>query len=395
MLRSPVLGVVVVLACGCGATIDYRGYAAADARAFVFPPALSEQKAGNAVSLAAEPEVYLQSVNERHLLTVRPFLRLDPIDRQRSHWDIRRADYVATFTSFELGVGAGIFHWGVLESYGLTDVINQADYVEDLDRSQKLGQPYLSLGWLPGSWAVRFYALPFFRKPTFPGPSGRLRFGAVVDPDDAIFEAALGEWHPGFAMRISGTAGDLDLGLGLFSGTSREPRFVAKLTEPGVVAAYDLSHQASLDVSWALGPVALKAEGMARLWSEELRFFWAGGAGLDWTAFDIAGTGIDLTLAAEFLYDARPDDAPVTFFEHDVFFGFRLAFNDTDGTAVLGGTITDVTDGRSYVRLAVQRRFGDHWQAFLELHSFLGARGALESTLLADHHGEAHLAYFF
>ncbi len=392
MLRAALL--VLVLS-GCGATFEYRGFTAADGRAFPFRPISRDQARGNGVSLVAAPEVALASENEHHLVTLRPFLRLDPIDRQRSHWDVRRADYVLHSGSLELGLGAGQFRWGVLESYSLVDVINQSDYVEDLDRSEKLGQPYAELGFLPGDWGIRLFVLPYFRKAIFPGEEGRLRLGGVVDPHQAIYETPLEEWQPSFALRVSGAIGEVDLGIGLFSGVSREPRFVAQLTEPTIVAAYDLAHQASLDLRWTHDAFALKLETMARLWSKELRFFFAAGGGIEYTFFDIAGSGVDLSLAAEYLFDGRPIEAPVTFFQNDAFLGFRIAVNDTGSTTITGGAITDVTDLRTYLRLGVNRRFDAHWTVNLELNAFLGNRKGLESALLADHYGQLRIAYFF
>jgi hypothetical protein len=391
-MRALLAGVIL---CGCGASFEYRGFTAADGRAFPFRPIQRDQSWGNAVSLVAEPEVSLASGDGSHVATVRPFLRLDPIDRQRSHWDVRRADYVLSAGSFELGLGAGIFRWGVLESYSAVDVINQADYLEDLDRSEKVGQPYASIGYLPGDFAVRAYVLPYFRAARFPGENGRLRLGGVVDTGERIFETPLAEWQPSFALRVSGAIGEVDLGLGFFSGVSREPRFVAQLTEPTVVAAYDLAHQASIDLQWTHGPFALKLEALGRLWSLERRFFFAAGGGLEYTFFDIGGSGIDLSLAAEYLFDGRPIEAPVTFFQNDVFLGFRIAFNDTDGTQIFGGGITDVTDLRSYLRLGADRRLGDHFKLALELNAFLGNRKGLESALLADHYAQLRIAYFF
>jgi hypothetical protein len=385
----------LALLSGCGASFEVRGFTAADGRAFPFRPIQRDQAWGNAVSLVAEPEVSLASENGEHVATVHPFLRLDPIDRQRSHWDVRRADYVFSSGSFELGMGAGIVRWGVLESYSAVDVINQADYLEDLDRSEKLGQPYASIGYLPGDFSLRAYVLPYFRTAKFPGEKGRLRLGGVVDPAEEIFETPLAEWQPSFALRASGAIGEVDLGLGFFSGVSREPRFVAQLTEPTVVAAYDLAHQASFDLQWTHGPFALKLEALARLWSEERRILFAAGAGVEYTFFDMAGSGVDFSLAAEFLYDSRPIEAPVTFFQNDVFVGFRIAFNDVSGTQIFGGGITDVIDYRSYLRIGADRRFGEHFKVDLELNAFLGNRKGLESALLADHYAQLRIAYFF
>lgn len=383
----------LVAVTGCGASIDYRGYSAADGRAFVAPPKYEDQASGNGVSLVAEPELYL--VNDDHLVTVRPFLRFDPFDEQRTHWDLRRADYVLTLGNWELGAGLGQFRWGVLEAFRVADVLNQIDYVEDFDGSQRLGQPYAQVGWLTGDWVLRLYALPYFREATFPGAAGRMRLAAVVDGSDPIYETGYGAWQPSFAARVSGFVGDFDLGFGVFTGVSREARFVARLTEPGVVPAYDLAHQASADVTWSHEGLSVKVETMGRLWSTDLRFFFAVAGGVDYTFFDAFGSGADLTLATEYVHDTRPPDAARSLFTRDAFAGFRLALNDTAGTTVTGGAITDVLDLTTYLSFRAQRRFGTHWKIYLELNAFLGTEGGLESALRNDHHGQLRLAYFF
>lgn len=390
------LGLAAVAVLGLLASADFeaRGFVAADGRLFVLAPGQPEQASGNAVSMVAEPELSLASGDGQHVVTVRPFLRLDPLDSQRSHWDLRRAEYTATFKRSELGLGVGQFRWGVLESYGLSDVINQADYLESLDRSQRLGQPYLQVGWLPGDWAVRLYALPGFRPARFVGERGRLRLAAVVARDEALYETSLGRWQPSAALRITGVLGDFDLGIGLFSGLSREPRLVAQITEDAVVAAYDLMHQASMDLQWTQGALTLKAEGFLRIWSQELSLFWAAGGGFEYSFFDVANSGVDVVVAVEYLHDTRPVTAPVTFFEHDVFMGLRLMANDSAGTQVQGGVIVDVRDGQSYVRVQAARRIGEHWKLFGSVNAFVGPRGQLQSTLLREHYAELRIVYY-
>ena len=70
--------------------------------------------------------------------------------------------------------------------------------------------------------------------------------------------------------------------------------------------------------------------------------------------FKIAGNA-NFSLAAEFLFDTRPVDAPPTFFNHDGFFGVRLAVNDTASTEVLAGGLVDVLDGSTFAKAGVSQ----------------------------------------
>ena len=385
---------LLLLVTACAMPVRSSGYVAADGRAFVQRPSYSGQEQGTGVSLVAEPQFDAKSESGTHKLTVRPFYRLDPNDEKRSHADVRQADYRISMEHVELGVGVSTFSWGVLESYRPVDVLNQTDFVEAIDGSAKLGQPYAEVGWVGESTSLKLYYLPYFRERTFQGVRGRLRFPAVVNTDAPQFETPLKQWHPSGAARFAVNAGNFDFGLGLFSGLSREPRFIAELTSGEIIPRYDLMQQGSADVQWTVGAFAFKAEGFLRLWSRALRPFGGGGAGVDYTFFALVGNA-DISLAGEFLFDTRPLEAPTTFFEHDGFLGLRVAVNDTAGTEILSGVIRDVLDGSTFARLQASRRFGEHWKAYAGANLFFGPTGKLRSSFLQDDYVHARLAYFF
>jgi hypothetical protein len=384
-----------LVALGCGASnVQTGGYVAADGRGFWLKPKYPGQLPGNAVSLVAEPEVSIKTEDGDHALTARPFYRLDPIDERRSHADVRRADYRLSLEHLQVGAGVGHVSWGVLESYRPTDVVNQTDFVESPDGSAKLGQPYAELAWVDELASIRFYYLPYFRERTFPGLRGRLRFPVTIDTDSAQFESSLGPWQPSGAVRFAVSKGDLDLGLNLFTGLSREPRFIVELTSGSVAPRYDRMHQGSADVQWTVGPFVLKGEGFVRAWTDDLRAFVGGGAGIDYTFFKLFGES-DLSLAGEFLFDTRPSAAAPTFFEHDAFAGLRFALNDTASTELLAGVITDVVDLSTFTRTQLARRFGDHWRLSVGANLFVTTPGKLEGSLRRDNHATARVAYFF
>ncbi|MCA9623906.1 MAG: hypothetical protein KC731_33015 [Myxococcales bacterium] len=370
------------------------GHVAADGRVFFAEPIHPGQKRGDAVSLVVEPELSLHIDDTEHRFTVRPFYRLDPIDPNRSHFDLRKAQYQLSIAGWEAGLGVGQFSWGGLDIHRPSDVVNQIDFVERIDGTEKLGQPYAELGYVGGRAALRLYYLPYFRDRTFQGIQGRLRFPVAV-AGDPVYESDFGRWHPGAALRFTIVLGDLDLGLGGFTGLSRDPRFIAERTTGEIIPRYDISHQGSADLQWSLGPVTLKAEGFVRAWSQELHLFGGAGVGLDYTLSDIAESGVDLTFLAEGYYDSRPPEAPVTFFDHDAFGGLRLAFGDIGDTEVSGGVIADVLDATLFGVARAKRRFGDHWVLSLEGRFFRSPPEKLEAGLIADNHLAGRVAYYF
>ena len=379
---------------GCLPAVQASGHVAADGRLFAYDAKYAGQARGDGVSLVAEPQLEMKSGDGTHTATLRPFYRLDPNDEKRSHADLREGSYRLSTGHLQAGIGVGIFTWGALESYKPTDVLNQTDFVEATDGTAKLGQPYASVGWVGESAALRLYYLPYFRDRTFQGLRGRPRFSVPIDGDDPLFANPNGRWQPSAAARFTLNLGDFDLGAGVFTGLTREPRFVAELTTGQISPRYDLMHQGSVDAQWTLGALVLKAEGFARLWGDSLRAFVGGGVGADYTFFKLGGDA-DLSFAAEFLFDTRPKDAPPTFFEHDGFLGTRLAFNDTSSTELVAGAIVDVLDQSTFGRAGVSRRFGEHWRVALDVNVFLGPHGKLESAFLKDDNGRARIAYFF
>lgn len=386
---------------GCLPAVQAGGHVAADGRLFAYGPKYAGQSVGNGVSLVAEPQFDIKSESGVNAATLRPFYRLDPNDEKRSHADLREASYRLAAGNLQAGVGTGIFTWGALESYKPTDVLNQTDFVESTDGSAKLGQPYVSIGYVGDSAALRFYYLPYFRDRTFQGLRGRPRFSVPIDTDDPIFPNRNRRWQPSGAVRFTKNLGDFDFGVGVFTGLSREPRFVAELTTGQISPAYDVMHQGSIDAQWTLGALVLKAEGFARLWGDRLWAFGGGGGGADYTFFKVVGEA-DLSFAAELLFDTRTKTAtatrpaaPPTFFEHDGFLGMRLAANDTASTELVAGAIVDVMDGTTFGRAGLSRRFGDHWRVSVDVNVFLGPHGKLESSFLRDDYGRARIAYFF
>lgn len=393
--RLAILAWLVLLSIGCSASnVQTSGYTATDGRAFWLRPKYPGQLPASAVSLVVEPEMEIKTDNGAHTLTLRPFYRLDPIDERRSHADVRRADYRLSLDHLQLGAGVGAITWGVLESYRPTDIVNQIDFVEAVDGSAKLGQPYAEAAWVTESASLRLYYFPYFRARTFPGLRGRLRFPVTIDADDPSFDSSLGAWQPSGAARFSLSKGDVDLGFSLFTGLSREPRFVVELTSGRVTPRYDRMHQGAADFQWTFGPLVFKGEGFVRAWSEDMHVFGGGGAGVDYTFFKLVGNA-DVSLAGEFLFDTRPVQAPPTFFEHDAFAGVRLALNDTAGTELLAGAITDVVDVSTFVRAQISRRFGDHWRLVVGTNLFVVAPRKLESSFRRDNHALARIAYFF
>lgn len=94
--------------------------------------------------------------------------------------------------------------------------------------------------------------------------------------------------------------------------------------------------------------------------------FLAAVVGIEHTLFNIGPGAADLGVLGEVMLDGRDEQAPFTAFDHDMFVGFRWAFNDVADTSVLGGPVIDYESGEIIAFLEAARRVRDRWVAELE-----------------------------
>lgn len=119
----------------------------------------------NYVSIAVQPELYLEWADGAQLLKFTGFARWEQHDIRRTHADIRELYWQLVKKDREFSVGLKKISWGVTESVHLVDVINQTDAVESYD-----------------------------------GEEGRFRFPVLFEKADVGFEnEEWEEYYPSFA----------------------------------------------------------------------------------------------------------------------------------------------------------------------------------------------------
>ncbi len=292
-------------------------------------------------------------------------IEVEDEDRERSHFDIREAYWRLLRDEFELTLGIDRVFWGVAESRHLVNIVNQVDSVENIDEEDYLGQPMLAAAWQKDVGRFEVFVLPFFRERTFAGIDGRLRPPLVVDVDEPVFESDEGDNQIDLALRYSHYVGNWDVGLSVFHGTGREPRLLPNADGTLLIPHYDVISQLGLDLQYTGDAWLWKLESIVRKGQGDT--FAAAVGGFEYSFYQGFESNKDLGLIMEYQYDDRDATAPATVQQDDLFVGARLAFNDTQDTALLAGGIVDLDDKTTAVRVEAQRRLGQSWKLEVEV----------------------------
>ena len=94
--------------------------------------------------------------------------------------------------------------------------------------------------------------------------------------------------------------------------------------------------------------------------------------GLERTLYALFGSGTDLTVLAEWLYDSRGTRA-TTVWQNDLFVAASLAFNDVRDTRLVAGLLGDLRHDYRSLNLELKRRLSDNWTTTLEAIATLSA----------------------
>jgi hypothetical protein len=343
------------------AEIEYTGNAGVEQLYFLQDP-LHEDQRRSQISLYFEPEIYTEWNDGYDSLVFKPFYRIDQVDTERTHGDIRELVWLHVGEEWELRTGIGKVFWGQTESLHLVDVINQTDAIEAIDGEDKLGQPMVNLSLIKDWGTTSIFILPYFRERTFPGIDGRLRPELAIDTDNPIYESDDEQSNVDFALRWQHSIGDWEVGLSYFDGTSREPDFnlVLEGEEASLRPYYPQMQQVGLDVLAIVDAWLLKFEGISRDVNGD-NFFAAVG-GFEYTSVGVFDSRYDIGWLVEYQYDER-DDTSFIISQNDLMFGSRFVFNDTAGTEILMGFVQDLDESGSLSAFVeASSRINDNWR---------------------------------
>lgn len=350
---------------------ELRGDLSLEGFLFLSNPAWDEQE-NQSASVAGNIEFFHDFQNNLSF-TLEGFYRLDSQDKERSHGDLRLAQFLYYTDNFEITAGLGHVFWGATEFVHLVDIINQTDQVEALDGEEKLGQPMIHLSVPLDTYVLEAFALPWFRERTFPGRNGRFRSPLPVDTDSAQYESSSEEHHQDFALRAFTNFADADVGISYFRGTARDPVLLPAFDQVSGTAFlypyYEQINQTSLDVQLIAEEWLLKGEAYYR--TGQSRSYVATTFGFEYTFVGIFETMMDMGVLGEYVFDDRDSGWLPTIFDNDIMGGVRLTVNDMASSTLLLGLIRDLDSGSTIVSIESSRRLGDSVRINLEASLFL------------------------
>jgi len=379
-----------------GETGELSGNVGLESTAFIKEP-LDENQENRTLSLSANIDYYHDWDRGDQRLEGSVFGRIDSVDNERSHADIRELYYWRGFDSFELYAGVRQVFWGVTESAHLVDIINQTDLVESIDGEEKLGQPMISTFYETQYGAYELFVLPGFRERTFTGEAGRLRPSIIVDQDNAVYESDQEQSHIDYAFRWSHVIDVWDIGLSYFNGTDRNPILTPTADGNGDLSLtpyYRQIQQYGADLQATIEDWAWKMETVVVLPDSDDDYF-ASVAGFEYTLVGLAGSSADLGLIVEYQYDQRDADT-ASLQQNDIVIGTRWVLNNAESTEVLLIGSTDLDDNSMIMSIEAQHRLTDNWSVSVEARYFGNAElGDATYDLRNDSYARVELTGYF
>ena len=318
--------------------------------------AAHDGQAGGFMHAEATPELFV--AGDEFEILVQP--RLSTANRGSGQADLREAHISGRAGDADYLVGSTILFWGQTEIYNPVDVVNSRDFSRGLQRSEKLGAPMARLSFPAGPGQIDLMAIDFVAN-IYPERPLRERIGPKVNTGTPGFSGKADKNDIATAIRWSGYAGDLDIGISWFRGTGNAPRLLPQ-SDGSMTPDYSRITQTGIDLQYLMGETALKSEFIHRSGQYDstgaAKTYWAGIIGLEHTIYDFDGNGRDMVLLGEHAHDSRQLNAH-SGFQDDIAIGARFLWNDVDDTEVMALVIRDLDNGAQTTSISASRRIND------------------------------------
>ena len=283
-------------------------------------------------------------------------------------YDIKEANVNFENSTWSFLLGSTEEFWGKTETLNPVDIINSNNYDEGLSKPNKLGEVMIKANREIGIGDLSIYYLPNFRPNKYPSKKSRLNLPIEVNDDEANYVNGADKNMQQFALRFSGYYEDLDFGISVFEGISRDPFFT--LVSGKMVPSYSKISQYGIEVQQLLGEWIVKGEFINREGQQNisgsLKDYSSGVVGLERSLYGLIDGNTDLTFFLEYAKDSRGVSAHQSN-QNDVFLVNRITLNDIHDTSISFAISRDLNTESGIFNSIISRRIFGLFKTDLEV----------------------------
>ena len=283
-------------------------------------------------------------------------------------YDIKEANVNLENSTWSFLLGSTEEFWGKTETLNPVDIINSNNYDEGLSKPNKLGEVMIKANREIGIGDLSIYYLPNFRPNKYPSKKSRLNLPIEVNDDEANYVNGADKNMQQFALRFSGYYEDLDFGISVFEGISRDPFFT--LVSGKMVPSYSKISQYGIEVQQLLGEWIVKGEFINREGQQNisgsLKDYSSGVVGLERSLYGLIDGNTDLTFFLEYAKDSRGVSAHQSN-QNDVFLVNRITLNDIHDTSISFAISRDLNTESGIFNSIISRRIFGLFKTDLEV----------------------------
>ena len=296
-------------------------------------------------------------------------------------YDIKEANVNFENSTWGFLLGSTEEFWGKTETLNPVDIINSNNYDEGLSKPNKLGEFMIKANREIGIGDLSIYYLPNFRPNKYPSKKSRLSLPIEVNDNEANYVNGADKNMQQFALRFSGYYEDLDFGISVFEGISRDPFFT--LVSGKMVPSYSKILQYGIEVQQLLGEWIIKGEFINREGQQNisgsLKDYSSGVVGLERSLYGLISGNTDLTFFLEYSKDSRGVSAHQSS-QNDVFFANRISLNDIHDTSISFALSRDLNTESGIFNSIISRRIFGLFKTDLEVFIPLDLKNDIHLT---------------
>lgn len=343
---------------------------------------------------------------------VKPRLRLDPLDGDRTRWIPTEAWLEGSARGVRVRAGRQVIRWGSADAFNPTDVLMRRDWGDDFADPEAPGEWALSAVYGAARFGVEVVFLPVLEGVDFPSSRSPWSLESAAkkalgfDPgplgliEDPRVPPGAREWT--VAARVRMTRGSTDFYLVGVSGVDRSPVLTA-VPAPGFnfaglrpAATYLPLHLVGIEAQSAVGGVVLKGAVAYRDQSVADTTFSSevfgdfglaarsvqAAVGAEYLRLDLGGGPGSLLLSVELLFDDASRGDNLLFYrplQKDLAFAATWTAGDFASTSIEAGWIQDLERAESAGTLRVRRRVAPRTMAEVGAEWILGPSGDVQS----------------